>query len=149
VQCVDPACQAAYQIEIDTRSAGVHLRRAFGFGDTQDLDPFLFVDDFRNDVLEDDLAGFPWHPHRGIEAITHVLAGTVVHGTGWGSNDVISAGDVQWVTAAGGIIHREMQKGDRAGRMHALRTRQVVDCGPAGWAEFQNTSDFHLSRLGA
>ena len=55
--------------------AGVHLRRAFGFGNTSDFDPFLLLDDFRNDVPEDYLAGFPWHPHRGIETITYVLAG--------------------------------------------------------------------------
>ncbi len=60
--------------------AGVHLRRAFGFGNTSDFDPFLLLDDFRNDVPEDYLAGFPWHPHRGIETITYVLAGTVEHG---------------------------------------------------------------------
>src|SRR5271163_1341784 len=57
--------------------AGVHLRRAFGFGNTKDFDPFLLLDDFRNDVPEDYLSGFPWHPHRGIETITYVLAGTV------------------------------------------------------------------------
>ena len=65
--------------------AGVHLRRAFGFGNTSDFDPFLLLDDFRNDVPEDYLAGFPWHPHRGIETITYVLAGTVEHGDSMGN----------------------------------------------------------------
>ena len=69
--------------------AGVHLRRAFGFGNTSDFDPFLLLDDFRNDVPEDYLAGFPWHPHRGIETITYVLAGTVEHGDSMGNSGVI------------------------------------------------------------
>ena len=79
--------------------AGVHLRRAFGFGNTKDFDPFLLLDDFRNDVPEDYLAGFPWHPHRGIETITYVLAGTVEHGDSMGNRGAIAAGDVQWMTA--------------------------------------------------
>ena len=79
--------------------AGVHLRRAFGFGNTSDFDPFLLLDDFRNDIPEDYLAGFPWHPHRGIETITYVLAGTVEHGDSLGNRGAITAGDVQWMTA--------------------------------------------------
>ena len=101
--------------------AGVHLRRAFGFGNTKDFDPFLLLDDFRNDVPEDYLAGFPWHPHRGIETITYVLAGTVAHGDSMGNNGVIGAGDVQWMTAGSGIIHQEMPKGDHVGRMHGFQ----------------------------
>ena len=101
--------------------AGVHLRRAFGFGDTSDFDPFLLLDDFRNDVPEDYLAGFPWHPHRGIETITYVLAGTVEHGDSLGNSGAIAAGDVQWMTAGSGIIHQEMPKGDEAGRMHGFQ----------------------------
>src|SRR5580693_7843657 len=97
--------------------AGVHLRRAFGFGATNDFDPFLLLDDFRNDVPEDYLAGFPWHPHRGIETITYVLAGDVEHGDSMGNRGVISTGDVQWMTAGSGIIHQEMPKGDAQGRM--------------------------------
>jgi quercetin 2,3-dioxygenase len=93
--------------------AGVHLRRAFGFGNTSDFDPFLLLDDFRND--------FPWHPHRGIETITYVLAGTVEHGDSIGNSGVISAGDVQWMTAGSGIIHQEMPKGDPAGLMHGFQ----------------------------
>ena len=95
--------------------AGVHLRRAFGFGNTSDFDPFLLLDDFRNDIPEDYLAGFPWHPHRGIETITYVLAGTVEHGDSMGNRGAIGAGDVQWMTAGSGIIHQEMPKGDPAG----------------------------------
>jgi len=101
--------------------AGVHLRRAFGFGNTTDYDPFLLLDDFRNDVPEEYLAGFPWHPHRGIETITYVLAGTVEHGDSMGNRGAIAAGDVQWMTAGSGIIHQEMPKGDSAGQMHGFQ----------------------------
>ena len=101
--------------------AGVHLRRAFGFGNTTDFDPFLLLDDFRNEKPEDYLAGFPWHPHRGIETITYVLAGTVDHGDSIGNQGTIAAGDVQWMTAGSGIIHQEMPKGDPHGRMHGFQ----------------------------
>lgn len=101
--------------------AGVRLRRAFGFGNTSDFDPFLLLDDFRNDIPEDYLAGFPWHPHRGIETITYVLAGTVEHGDSLGNRGVIGPGDVQWMTAGRGIIHQEMPKGDATGRMHGFQ----------------------------
>jgi len=101
--------------------AGVHLRRAFGFGNTSDFDPFLLLDDFRNDIPNDYLAGFPWHPHRGIETITYVLAGTVEHGDSMGNHGAIAAGDIQWMTAGRGIIHQEMPKGDPLGRMHGFQ----------------------------
>jgi len=101
--------------------AGVHLRRAFGFGDTGETDPFLLLDDFRNDVPERYLAGFPWHPHRGIETITYVLAGTVEHGDSLGNRGTLGAGDIQWMTAGRGIIHQEMPKGDAQGRMHGFQ----------------------------
>lgn len=101
--------------------AGVHLNRAFGFGNTSDFDPFLLLDDFRNDVPEDYLAGFPWHPHRGIETITYVLAGEVEHGDSMGNRGTIGAGDIQWMTAGRGIIHQEMPKGDAQGRMHGFQ----------------------------
>ncbi len=101
--------------------AGVHLRRAFGFDNTSDFDPFLLLDDFRNDIPADYLAGFPWHPHRGIETITYVLAGTVDHGDSIGHAGTIAAGDVQWMTAGRGIIHQEMPKGDTTGRMHGFQ----------------------------
>ena len=101
--------------------AGVHLRRAFGFGNTTDFDPFLLLDDFRNDIPEDYLEGFPWHPHRGIETITYVLAGTVDHNDSLGNKGAIAAGDIQWMTAGRGIVHQEMPKGDAAGRMHGFQ----------------------------
>jgi quercetin 2,3-dioxygenase len=101
--------------------AGVKLRRAFGFGETSDFDPFLLLDDFRNDNPEDYLAGFPWHPHRGIETITYVLAGTVHHGDSLGNEGALGAGDVQWMTAGSGILHQEMPTGDAQGRMHGFQ----------------------------
>jgi len=101
--------------------AGVRLRRAFGFGATSDFDPFLLLDDFRNENPDDYLAGFPWHPHRGIETITYVLAGTVSHGDSLGNRGQMGAGDVQWMTAGRGILHQEMPQGDARGRMHGFQ----------------------------
>ena len=97
--------------------AGVRLRRAFGFGDTDATDPFLLLDDFRGDEPADYIAGFPWHPHRGIETITYMLEGTVEHGDSMGNAGTIGAGDVQWMTAGSGIIHQEMPKAARGGHM--------------------------------
>jgi redox-sensitive bicupin YhaK (pirin superfamily) len=101
--------------------AGVRLQRAFGFGDTADFDPFLLLDDFRNDNPRDYRAGFPWHPHRGIETITYVLAGSVEHGDSLGNRGNLGAGDVQWMTAGRGILHQEMPQGDASGRMHGFQ----------------------------
>src|SRR5215813_263084 len=101
--------------------AGVKLQRAFGFGKTKEFDPFLLLDDFRNNRPEDYLAGFPWHPHRGIETITYVLAGSVEHGDSLGNQGKMTAGDVQWMTAGSGILHQEMPKGDPQGRMHGFQ----------------------------
>ncbi len=101
--------------------AGVHLQRAFGFGDTKETDPFLLLDDFRNERPEDYLAGFPWHPHRGIETITYVLSGDVEHADSLGNQGVIGAGDVQWMTAGSGIIHQEMPHGTLEGQMHGFQ----------------------------
>jgi quercetin 2,3-dioxygenase len=101
--------------------AGVRLQRAFGFGDTTEFDPFLLFDDFRNDHPDDFLAGFPWHPHRGIETITYVLAGSVEHGDSLGNRGRLGAGDVQWMTAGSGIMHQEMPQGDTQGRMHGFQ----------------------------
>ena len=101
--------------------AGVKLNRAFGFGNTSEFDPFLLLDDFRNDRPDDYRAGFPWHPHRGIETITYVLAGTVEHGDSLGNRGNLEAGDVQWMTAGRGILHQEMPQGDAAGRMHGFQ----------------------------
>ncbi|HTY12386.1 MAG TPA: pirin family protein [Bacteroidota bacterium] len=109
------------QAEPTIEGAGVRLRRAFGFGKTADFDPFLLLDDFRNEHPEDYLPGFPWHPHRGIETITYVLAGTVNHGDSLGNQGTLGAGDVQWMTAGSGILHQEMPKGDDRGRMHGFQ----------------------------
>jgi len=97
--------------------AGVRLKRVFGNHEVPQLDPFLLLDDFRSNDPAEYVRGFPWHPHRGIETITYVLAGDVEHGDSLGNRGVISSGDVQWMTAGSGIIHQEMPKGDREGRM--------------------------------
>jgi hypothetical protein len=101
--------------------AGVKLQRAFGFGKTAEFDPFLLLDDFRSDNPSDYIAGFPWHPHRGIETITYVLAGEVAHGDSLGNKGRMTTGDVQWMTAGSGILHQEMPKGDEQGRMHGFQ----------------------------
>jgi len=101
--------------------AGVHLHRVFGFGDTSESDPFLLLDDFRNDVPEHYERGFPWHPHRGIETITYVLEGEVEHGDSLGNHGVLGAGSVQWMTSGSGILHQEMPKGNAAGQMHGFQ----------------------------
>ena len=101
--------------------AGVHLHRVFGFGDTTPFDPFLMMDDFRNDNPAHYKNGFPWHPHRGIETITYVLKGTVDHGDSLGNQGTLSGGDVQWMTAGSGIIHQEMPHGNAAGEMHGFQ----------------------------
>jgi redox-sensitive bicupin YhaK (pirin superfamily) len=109
------------QSQPTVEGAGVKLRRAFGFGNTRETDPFLLFDDFRNERPEDYIAGFPWHPHRGIETITYVLSGTVAHGDSLGNAGELGAGDVQWMTAGSGILHQEMPKGDEHGRMHGFQ----------------------------
>jgi redox-sensitive bicupin YhaK (pirin superfamily) len=101
--------------------AGVRLHRAIGFGSPETYDPFLLLDDFRSDNTEDYLRGFPWHPHRGMETITYVLAGEVEHGDSLGNRGVTGPGDVQWMTAGNGIIHQEMPKGDAMGSMHGFQ----------------------------
>jgi len=101
--------------------AGVHLRRAFGFGATELFDPFLLLDDFRGDQAENYSKGFPWHPHRGIETITYLTVGTVEHGDSLGNHGVIGPGDVQWMTAGSGIIHQEMPKASADGRMYGFQ----------------------------
>lgn len=101
--------------------AGVHLHRAFGFQDPTELDPFLLFDDFRNDDPARYTAGFPWHPHRGIETITYVLAGEVTHGDSLGNQGTLGAGDVQWMTAGSGILHQEMPRGNARGQMHGFQ----------------------------
>ena len=117
VRAVQRVSQARPTIE----GAGVRLHRAFGFDHTNEFDPFLMLDDFRSDDPEDYRAGFPWHPHRGIETITYVLAGTVEHRDSMDNSGVIGPGDVQWMTAGSGIIHQEMPTGDDRGRMHGFQ----------------------------
>jgi redox-sensitive bicupin YhaK (pirin superfamily) len=101
--------------------AGVHLRRAIGLGEPHEYDPFLLLDDFRSDVPDEYKAGFPWHPHRGMETITYVLRGNVEHQDSLGNRGMISAGDVQWMSAGSGIIHQEMPAGDSTGAMHGFQ----------------------------
>ncbi|KGB81262.1 pirin [Rhodovulum sp. NI22] len=104
-----------------TEGAGVQLHRVFGFGDPSDSDPFLLLDDFRNDDPRLYSKGFPWHPHRGIETITYVLEGTVEHGDSLGNRGLLGPGSVQWMTAGSGILHQEMPKGNKAGQMHGFQ----------------------------
>ena len=99
----------------------MHLKRAFGFDEVPLLDPFLLLDDFHSDLPSHYLAGFPWHPHRGIETITYMLYGRVEHGDSMGNSGVIAPGDVQWMTAGGGIIHQEMPKGGPGNLMWGLQ----------------------------
>jgi redox-sensitive bicupin YhaK (pirin superfamily) len=101
--------------------AGVHLHRVFGFGDPGESDPFLLLDDFRNDDPAAYRAGFPWHPHRGIETITYVLDGSVEHSDSLGNRGVLGPGSVQWMTAGSGILHQEMPRGAASGRMHGFQ----------------------------
>jgi len=101
--------------------AGVHLHRVFGFGETDETDPFLLLDDFRNDDPSQYLRGFPWHPHRGIETITYVLEGEVEHGDSLGNKGILGPGSVQWMTAGSGIMHQEMPKGNAKGQMHGFQ----------------------------
>ncbi len=101
--------------------AGVHLHRVFGFGDPRESDPFLLLDDFRNDRVKDYIKGFPWHPHRGIETITYVLEGKVEHGDSLGNRGLLGPGSVQWMTAGSGIMHQEMPKGNAKGQMHGFQ----------------------------
>jgi redox-sensitive bicupin YhaK (pirin superfamily) len=115
------AVKSISESQLTLEGAGVRLRRAFGFGKTDEFDPFLLFDDFRNEHPADYLAGFPWHPHRGIETITYVLAGEVDHGDSLGNRGKLGAGDVQWMTAGSGILHQEMPQGDPSGRMHGFQ----------------------------
>jgi quercetin 2,3-dioxygenase len=126
----------AYKSKPTIEGAGVHLHRAFGFGDTRTFDPFLLLDDFRNDDPGLYTPGFPWHPHRGIETITYMLHGRVEHGDSMGNKGVIAAGDVQWMTAGSGILHQEMPEGDPDGRMYGFQL----------WANLPRTNKMMVPR---
>ena len=115
------AIQSSATAQPTMEGAGVHLHRAFGFGQTELTDPFLLLDDFRNDEPSRYEQGFPWHPHRGIETITYVLRGSVDHGDSLGNVGTLGAGDVQWMTAGRGILHQEMPHGDAEGAMHGFQ----------------------------
>jgi hypothetical protein len=101
--------------------AGGRLHRAIGLGPPEEYDPFLLLDDFRSDTPADYQAGFPWHPHRGMETITYVLRGQVEHQDSLGNRGVISPGDLQWMSAGSGVIHQEMPKGDDRGAMYGFQ----------------------------
>lgn len=109
------------QAQPTVEGAGVHLHRAFGFHDPTMLDPFLLFDDFGSDNPDHYMQGFPWHPHRGIETITYVLDGSVIHEDSLGNKGTLGAGDVQWMTAGSGIMHQEMPTGNATGRMHGFQ----------------------------
>jgi redox-sensitive bicupin YhaK (pirin superfamily) len=109
-----------FQGSVTRDGAGVTLNRIFGFYETGLLDPFLLLDYFGSDDPADFIAGFPWHPHRGIETVTYMLEGSVEHGDSMGNSGVISTGDVQWMTAGSGIIHQEMPKSEGGG-MHGFQ----------------------------
>lgn len=113
--------KSLWKSEPTIEGAGVHLRRAFGNREAHQFDPFLLLDDFRSNDPQDYVRGFPWHPHRGIETITYVLDGEVEHQDSLGNGGVIGAGEVQWMTAGRGILHQEMPKGTREGRMYGFQ----------------------------
>ena len=107
MRAIDSILKAHPTIE----GAGVRLMRGFGYNEVPRLDPFLLLDDFRSKNPKDFIAGFPWHPHRGIETVTYLLEGEVEHGDSLGNKGRIRPGELQWMTAGGGIIHQEMPKG--------------------------------------
>jgi redox-sensitive bicupin YhaK (pirin superfamily) len=109
-----------YQAKPTIEGAGVRLKRVFGHAEVPTFDPFLLLDDFHSDNPKDYIAGFPWHPHRGIETVTYMIHGIVEHGDSLGNKGTIQSGDVQWMTAGSGIIHQEMPKG-RNGLMGGLQ----------------------------
>src|ERR1044071_2149328 len=94
--------------EAVVEGAGVRLKRSIGTRSLDHVDPFLLLDHFDSRYPEDYEAGFPLHPHRGIETVTCVLSGRVAHRDTLGNSGAIGAGDVQWMTAGGGIMHEEM-----------------------------------------
>lgn len=88
--------------------AGVKLVRVIGHDDTKDFDPFLMLDAFDSRNSADYVKGFPWHPHRGIETVTYLIAGDIEHSDSLGNKGSILDGCCQWMTAGSGILHQEM-----------------------------------------
>ena len=101
--------------------AGVRLKRSIATPTLDYVDPFLLFDHFGSDRPDDYLAGFPWHPHRGIETVTYMLAGEVDHRDSIGNAGAIGAGDIQWMTAGGGIMHEEMPRAPEDGHMEGFQ----------------------------
>src|SRR5579863_3111813 len=100
--------------------AGVSLRRSIGSQRGLYVDPFLMLDEFYSDDPQDYIAGFPSHPHRGFETVTYMLDGRMRHEDHLGNRGDLGPGDVQWMTAAGGIIHSEMPQ-QTAGRLRGFQ----------------------------
>jgi quercetin 2,3-dioxygenase len=107
--------------QMTSDGAGVRLRRIFGFNEEGLFDPFLLLDYFGSDNPHDYMAGFPWHPHRGMETVTYMLEGRVEHGDSLGNKGIIGKGDIQWMTAGSGIIHQEMPRPEENSRMYGLQ----------------------------
>lgn len=97
-----------YSPQATADGAGVKIQRVIATRELDYLDPFLLLDHFGSDNPNDYLAGFPLHPHRGIETVTYMLKGSVTHRDSMGNEGTIHTGDVQWMTAGGGIMHEEM-----------------------------------------
>jgi redox-sensitive bicupin YhaK (pirin superfamily) len=104
------AIKQVLKSKVTMEGAGVRLKRVFGYNEVPLFDPFLLLDHFGSKDPEDYIKGFPWHPHRGIETVTYMLSGEVEHGDSLGNKGVIMSGDVQWMTAASGIVHQEIPK---------------------------------------
>jgi hypothetical protein len=109
-----------FEPEPVVEGAGVKLRRSIATRRLNTVDPFLLFDHFGSDDPRDYLAGFPMHPHRGIETVTYMLAGVVDHRDSIGNAGTIGAGDVQWMTSGGGILHEEMPK-PKDGKMEGFQ----------------------------
>jgi len=118
---MDPQSRKVLEIiepQMVMEGAGVRLKRSIATRRLDYLDPFLLFDHFGSDDPDDYLAGFPMHPHRGIETVTYMLAGAVHHRDSMGNSGTIGAGDVQWMTSGRGILHEEMpqpRQGEMAG----------------------------------
>ena len=112
--------QAVIESVAASDGAGVKLRRSLGSSRDLRIDPFLLLDEFYSDDPNDYLAGFPSHPHRGFETVTYMLDGHMRHEDSFGNRGDLGPGDVQWMTAAHGIIHSEMPQ-QTEGRMRGFQ----------------------------